>query len=385
MEDWWVWSSNDLVYWKLESVIKPVDTYLKKPFNQCWATDAAFKNGKYYFYFSEGNQRTGVMVGNSPTGPWKDPLGKPLLNSDLTPTKEYDISVLVDDDNTPYLLFGAFDYYIVKLNDDMISLAESPRKIRINNSEGPYGKGKTDDKPCLHKRNGKYYLSWGCFYAMSDSIYGPYDFKGSVMNAASFTPGYEKPTWPNGPFQGRHGNFFEWNNQWYFSYCDISQTGNRYYRDSFISYVHFKENGEMSPVRVDGIGVGEYDANQPLIEAEDFFNASKIKVNENDNGGFFISEIGNNDFLTFPNIQNLGNKSSIVFNLKKNIPLTVEIHKDTPKGDMIASYKINGGNPDDKYEKVSCKLPKMNDKQSLSLVFKGKGKQLFQLDSFWFK
>jgi hypothetical protein len=48
--------------------------------------------------------------------------------------------------------------------------------------------------------------------------------------------------------------FFEFRNQWYFAYCDISHTGNRYFRDTFISYVHYKESGEMALIRVDGTG-----------------------------------------------------------------------------------------------------------------------------------
>ena len=34
---------------------------------------------------------------------------------------------------------------------------------------GPYGPGKADDKPFLHKnaQTATYYLSWGCFYATS--------------------------------------------------------------------------------------------------------------------------------------------------------------------------------------------------------------------------
>ena len=92
MEDWWLWSSDNLVDWKLESVLKPEQTYIGKPFSSCWATDIAFRNGKYYWYFSEGNQQTGVVVGDSPSGPWKDPLGKPLLTSEMTPTHEYDMA-----------------------------------------------------------------------------------------------------------------------------------------------------------------------------------------------------------------------------------------------------------------------------------------------------
>ena len=39
---------------------------------------------------------------------------------------------------------------------------------------GPYGPGKCDDKPFLHKHNATYYLSWGGFYATASHPYGPY-------------------------------------------------------------------------------------------------------------------------------------------------------------------------------------------------------------------
>ncbi|MBA7587204.1 hypothetical protein ES708_29222 [subsurface metagenome] len=94
MEDWWLWSSDNLVDWKLESVLKPEDTYIGKPFSSCWATDIAKRNGKYYWYFSEANEQTGVMVAESLSGPWTDCLGKPLLTSEMTPTHEYDMGIV---------------------------------------------------------------------------------------------------------------------------------------------------------------------------------------------------------------------------------------------------------------------------------------------------
>jgi len=125
MPDWKIWSSDDLVDWKLESVLKPADTYIGKPFPSCWATDIATRNGKYYWYFSEGNEQTGVVVGDSPAGPWKDPLGKPLLTSEMTPTHEYDMGIIQDVAGDYYIVFGVWDYYIAKLNKDMISLVRS--------------------------------------------------------------------------------------------------------------------------------------------------------------------------------------------------------------------------------------------------------------------
>ena len=54
MHDWWVWHSTDLVNWEMISVLKPEQTYFGKVSTQCWATDAARRNGRYYLYFSMG-------------------------------------------------------------------------------------------------------------------------------------------------------------------------------------------------------------------------------------------------------------------------------------------------------------------------------------------
>jgi hypothetical protein len=139
MNEWTVWSSEDLVNWKAENFIDPAETYIGPGFDSAWAIDAAQANGKTYVYFSEAARQTGVVVGDGPAGPWREALGKPLLTADMTPTHEYDPS-------------------------------------------------------------------------------------------------------------------------------------NRYFRDSFISYIHYRADGTITPIRVNGIGVGEYDASGP-IEAEEFFYA----------------------------------------------------------------------------------------------------------------
>jgi arabinoxylan arabinofuranohydrolase len=311
MDEWGVWSSDDLVNWKLENVLKPEQTHLGRPFNQCWATDAATRNGKYYFYFSEGNEQTGVVVGDTPTGPWRDPLGRPLLTKDLTPTHEYDISVFTDRDHTPYLVFGVWDYHIARLGEDMVSLAEKPRAIEIIGAVGPYGPGRTDDKPFLHRRGDIYYLSWGVFYATASSPYGPYTYRGTIMDDRSFQPGTMAPTWPHGYRQGRHGSFFEWNNQWYFAYCDISQTDNRYFRDTFISYIHYRANGEMAPIRVDRTGVGQYDPALAPIQAEDYFAAAGTEKIELPVSGFGVVPAQPGALVRYPNVAGLAGQRSL--------------------------------------------------------------------------
>ncbi|WP_241664767.1 family 43 glycosylhydrolase [Seonamhaeicola maritimus] len=388
MEDWWVWSSPDLVNWTQRSVLNPKETYIGKDFSRCWATDAAHKNGKYYFYFSEGNEQTGVVVGNSPVGPWKDILGKPLLSAELTPTHEYDMAIF-EENGQHYIIFGVWDYYIAKLNDDMISLAEAPKKIEIKNPRGPYNpfgnnnKMPTDDKPFVHRYNGKYYLSWGCFYAMSNNLYGPYDYKDTVIKEESFAEGYDAPTWPNGFLQGRHGSFFEWHNQWYYIYCDISQTGNRYFRDAFISYVHYKDNGEMETIRVDGNGVGNYDANDS-IEAEDYFKSNNLIKVENTKGGFSVQPLESISYAVYPNIKNLNNKTILELEVIAEEASQIEVREGNPEGNLLFSCEVP---KNDIYtiQKRNFNTKNLKDNQSICLVFKGVNRKSFTLNRFKFK
>ncbi|MBD0834779.1 family 43 glycosylhydrolase [Aestuariibaculum suncheonense] len=390
MEDWWVWSSPDLVNWTRRSTLKPDNTYIGKSFQSCWATDVGYKNGKYYWYFSEGNEQTGVVVGDSPVGPWNDPLGKPLLSSELTPTHEYDMAVFEEDNGEHYIFFGVWDYYVAKLNNDMISLAETPKKIIINNPRGPYnrdGNNKsmpTDDKPFVHKYNNKYYLSWGCFYAMSDNLYGPYDYVDTIIKESSFAKGYANPTWPNGFLQGRHGSFFEWHNQWYFAYCDISQTNNRWFRDTFISYVHYKDNGEIATIRVDGVGVGQYDANQGFIEAEDYFKANGIQKTENVMGGFSIRSNENSAFVVYPNIENLKAKSTIEFEVLSKTETEVEVRDGSPTGKLLSTCKLPG-NTTNAFINESFKINELYNGQTICLVFKSSANSNLKLNRFRFK
>ena len=382
MEDWWIWSSTDLVNWELESVLDPADTYIGAGFQSAWATDAAYRNGKYYWYFSELNEQTGVVVGDSPVGPWEDPLGKPFLAKDLTPTHEYDISV-IEDKCIHYAVFGVWDYYIARMGDDMISLAETPRKITVNNPVGPYGEDSTDDKPFVHQRNGIFYLSWGAFYATSDNIYGPYDYRGVILNTESFAPGYDAPTWPHGFKQGRHGSFFEWHNQWYFAYCDISQTGNRYFRDTFISYVHYKDNGDIAPIRVDGIGVGEYDADKGRIEAEDYFTAENAFKRESPNDGFLVSARSSANYIGFHNVKGLTGKTHITVRASTPVPSEsqIEIRTESPTGPTIAKLAVKTDSPGS-FGDFTTELPELGDTENLYLSMDPLDGQSLNLDYF---
>lgn len=354
MEDWQVWSSTDLVNWQLRSTLSPKQTYLRDQpgFASAWATDVAERNGRYYWYFSEANRQTGVVVGDSPVGPWRDPLGAPFLKQDLTPTHEYDPGLFAEGDDR-YIIFGVWDYYMARLGDNMVSLAEKPRKIDIEGARGPYTFTKgtpfdgklTDDKPFLHKHGDLYYLSWGAFYATSKELYGPYEYRGAVITDESFPTGLSSPTWPTGPQQGRHGSFFTWNGQTYFAYCDISQSGNRYFRDTFISYVHYRSDGSIAPIRVDLTGVGEYLASSSPIEAEEFFARSGFAKHERAaaSNGFEVVLDHSAGELTFPNIHGLGGKDTIVLDMTGDaaVPFTVSISRKGASAPIVA-HQLRG-------------------------------------------
>src|SRR6185436_10793119 len=92
-----VWSSKNLVDWKNEGVILNVaggDLAWGKI--SAWAPAAISRNGTYYFYYAV-EQAIGVAVADKPTGPFKDPLGKPLSAKGLFPgTQSIDVFVMID-------------------------------------------------------------------------------------------------------------------------------------------------------------------------------------------------------------------------------------------------------------------------------------------------
>ena len=272
MNDWQIWRSHDLSIWRKAGALRPEQTYFGKPSSQCWATDAARKNGKYYLYFSMGPEEIGVVAADAPAGPWRDTLGKPLIAKGQVATQSRDPGIFQEADGTSYIVFGTFNYYIAKLNEDMVSLAEKPRKIDVGNPEGPFAKGLTDDKPFLHRRGRFYYLSWGSYYGIGLSPYGPFDCKGPLflpenvakpfLNDAAIRAPYAPPpqfrpkNWLN---YDRHGSFFEWRDRWFFACNDQSHPGTSpHFRRSVLCEVFYRPDGTIAPLELTGAG--------PLLE-----------------------------------------------------------------------------------------------------------------------
>jgi arabinoxylan arabinofuranohydrolase len=341
-----------------------------------------YRNGKYFFYFSNKNISTGVMVSDSPAGPFTDALGKPLLDTGLTTSREYDPTILMDDDasRSAYIAFGHYrddnpllGYYIAKLNDDMVSLAEAPRKILFTGTNEVLT---ANDKPNLHKYNGIYYLSAGSHYATSTNIYGPYERRGNS--------GFGK----FGLTQQAHGNYFMWNNQWFHTWCKF-HLGKEvaHYRESYITYLHYKKDGTM----VDDTlllskhfdnGVGQYDANWDNIEAEWYMAGNLIKKGENASG-FEVSSCQHSGFLYYPNIRNVKENTTLLIYANPHLGGTVEVRTGSVTGPLLGKIDIPL-EASKNYFTYKCVLQNTAGVTNIYLVFKGTpGKNLFSID--WIK
>jgi arabinoxylan arabinofuranohydrolase len=222
MPDWRIYRSEDLRTWTHVGTISPADNYMGEGHTYCWAGDIAQRYGRYYWYFSNGNRETGVMVASRPEGPYVDALGGPLVDS-------FDPTVFVEDDGTPYIIYGMHDYRIARLKDSMVELDEQPRVISLNRK----GVFPNTDKNSLHKHNGIYYLSCSGHYATSRELYGPYDYRGLVGEGWGLDTGFA------------HGDFFTWKGQWHHVWCKYRDHSRDRIRDCFIAPVTYAPDGTM--------------------------------------------------------------------------------------------------------------------------------------------
>jgi len=203
MVDWHVFSTTDMKDFTDHGVALSLDD-ISWAEQYAWAPDCVKKNGKYYFYFPTDQDYIGVAVSDKPYGPFKDPLGKPLLTRNSPGVKAnrdfIDPGVFIDDDGTAYLFVGQNHVNAVKLNDDMISYSGDVKIIK--------GVDHFFEAVWVHKYNGKYYMSYSgngkILYAMSDNVLGPYEYKGEILDKVNSGT--------------NHHSIVQYKGQWYLFY-----------------------------------------------------------------------------------------------------------------------------------------------------------------------
>lgn len=377
MDDWRIFFSDDLLNWKLEYTLRPEDTFLGKN-AECYATDAAERNGKYYFYYSRAQSCTGVAVSeNGPAGPYIDPLGKPLLPAGLADTPSYDPTVFIDDDaaKTPYIMWGyaiyGKKYYVARLNEDMISLAEEPHPVEIDQPH-------FSDACWITKHDGKYYLnSHVSDYAVADSIYGPYTYRGKFCEE----------------YTTDHGTFFTYHNQTYFTYGVPENWGageeiDPYYRTTKIVYAHYKDNGDIvTDPFIRDVGVGQYDAGWDAICGEWFFAASDGIEKKENAEGFEIRGICNGSYLYFQNVNGMRQNALMHLRLSNGSDkqCTVEIRENSPFGAVLGIVKADHTGGFDAFRTFDCRLENTHGTHSLCFVFKSEAPEAARFEDFCFE
>ncbi|GAA1620297.1 family 43 glycosylhydrolase [Catellatospora bangladeshensis] len=243
-------SSADLVNWTDHGVILDHGPDVSWADNSAWAPAVAAKNGRYYLYFSGGAasgntaKQLGVAVADSPAGPFRDALGRPLVTSgQFSGGQAIDPMVFTDDDGRSYLYWGQGVARVVPLNSDMISYDAA--QVRTITPSG------YNEAPFVFKRNGTYYLMWSendtrsedyrVAYATGTSPLGPWTKRGIVLqkrlDAGIRGPGHHSVVQLPGT------------DTWHIAYHRFAvPAGNGTNRETAIDRMEFNADGTIRPV-----------------------------------------------------------------------------------------------------------------------------------------
>jgi beta-xylosidase len=249
MRDWQVLSSTDANTWTNNGAKLSIANFAWAGAD-AWASEVEPRNGKYYWYVSaNGNgagwMDIGVAVGNTPTGPFTDAKGGPLI-SDSTPNSSglnIDPTVFTDDDGQSYIYWGGYwGVRAAKLKSNMIEL-DGPVVT-------PSGVANYWEAPWMFKRNGTYYLMYaandtnGCVtsssyacqrYATASNPLGPWTHRGIVLGQVSSTT--------------NHAAAVEFKGQWYLVYHTADAPGGGNFRRSVaVDKLYFNADGTMQKV-----------------------------------------------------------------------------------------------------------------------------------------
>jgi beta-xylosidase len=252
-------SSDDLVTWTKHSRI--LDTSAVKWAKKAvWAPAITEKDGKFYLFFGANDIQNdkeyggiGVAVADQPQGPYKDHLGKPLIDKFHNGAQPIDQFVYKDGDDY-YMFYGGWKHCnVVKLNADFTGFVPfEDGRIYKEVTPEHYVEG-----PFMFKKNGKYYFMWSeggwtgpdyaVAYAISDSPFGPFERKGRILQ--------QDEKIARGA--GHHSVIYnEKKDKWYIVYHrrPINVT-TRDARETCIDEMHFDKNGDILPVKMTFKGV----------------------------------------------------------------------------------------------------------------------------------
>ena len=143
-----------------------------------WAPCFRFHNGTFYIFSNVNKETTQLFRATNPAGPWT-----------RTPMKRsfHDLSVLFDDDNTVWVVWGYRGIRLARLTDDFTDIVPGSEREIIPPSAG-MGEGLH-----LYKVKGKYILTSAWYLdvmrmptARADRLAGPWEVNQNVSRGEDF-------------------------------------------------------------------------------------------------------------------------------------------------------------------------------------------------------
>lgn len=253
-------SSPDLVNWTKHSRILDTNA-VPWVWRAMWAPAIVKNNGKYFLFFAgndiQNNEQVGgigVAVADQPAGPFKDYLGKPLIDKFHNGAQPIDQFVFKDKDGQFYMYYGGWRHCnVAKLKKDFTSF-EPFADGTVFQEITPQG---YVEGPFIFIRNGKYYFMWSeggwtgpdyaVAYAVGSSPFGPFERIGKILQ--------QDPAVATGA--GHHSVLHtERSDKWYIVYHrrPLGET-DRNHRVVSIDELRFDEKGLILPVRITTSGV----------------------------------------------------------------------------------------------------------------------------------
>lgn len=240
-------STDNMEDWTLHQDIFGLDG------EKLFASDAAFNNGNSYLYFDKPDDTEWVAEGKSPWGTFSN-------IRQIEGAKGIDPCVFVDDDGQAYYFWGQFSAKGAKLNPDMMTIDKSTIVEGIVTEKDHH----FHEGSFVFKRKGWYYYVFAdvsrnqrptCLgYAMSRSVFGPYEYKGVIID----NNGCDFLTWNN------HGSVVEYKGQWYVFYHRATH-GCGMMRKACVEPICFREDGTIPEVEMTSQGAtGPLDARQQI-------------------------------------------------------------------------------------------------------------------------
>ncbi|EOD68342.1 glycoside hydrolase family 43 protein [Amycolatopsis vancoresmycina] len=387
MKEWRVWSSSDMVNWTDHGSPMSLSTFSWAK-QDAWAGQAVERNGKFYWYVPVVNRATGRMaigvgVADSPTGPFRDALGRPLVeNGEIDPT------VFIDDNGQAYLYWGNPNLWYVRLNADMTSYSGGVNQIPLTTAgfgTRPNGGSRPtmyEEGPWVYKRNGTYYNVFAAkccsefiAYSTAPGPTGPWTYRGTVMptQGSSFT---------------NHPGLVDFKGSSYFFYHNGALPGGGgYTRSVAVEKFAYNADGSIPTITMTTGGPPPADTLNPYTrqEAETIAWGSGIETEPASEGGMNVGWIENGDSIKVRTVAfGAGAKSFTARVASAAAGGTIELRLGSATGTVVGRCAVAGTGGWQTWTSVSCPVTGATGTQDLVLRFTGGSGYLFNVNWWQF-